>query len=144
MMANYGEEQQVRLRSSKVNEFRLWGLAMTMGGMLLMIIGLAGIVFDWGKAGRIIAVVFMIIGMISMMVSMGIYFWAGMLSTSAIAIDCPECGRRTKMLGKTDRCMFCKTILTVDPQYEPLADNDTAAAQAAQLELNRDHEHKPH
>ncbi|MDQ0878524.1 hypothetical protein QFZ77_007183 [Paenibacillus sp. V4I3] len=134
----------MRFRSSKVNEFRLWGLAMTMGGMLLMIIGLAGIVFDWGKAGRIIAVVFMIIGMISMMVSMGIYFWAGMLSTSATVIDCPECGRRTKMLGKTDRCMFCKTILTVDPQYEPTAENEKAATQAIQVEVDRAHEHKPH
>ncbi|WP_261304491.1 DUF2614 family zinc ribbon-containing protein [Paenibacillus andongensis] len=134
----------MRFGSSKVNEFRLWGLAMTMGGMLLMIIGLAGIVFDWGKAGRIIAVIFMIIGMISMMVSMGIYFWAGMLSTSATVIDCPECGRRTKMLGKTDRCMFCKTILTVDPQYEPTAENETAVAQTVQLEVDRAHEHKPH
>ncbi|MGO4270472.1 YgzB family protein [Paenibacillus sp. TAF58] len=134
----------MRFRSSKVNEFRLWGLAMTMGGMLLMIIGLAGIVFDWGKAGRIIAVIFMIIGMISMMVSMGIYFWAGMLSTSATVIDCPECGRRTKMLGKTDRCMFCKTILTVDPQYEPTAENETAATQTVHVEVDRAHEHKPH
>ncbi|MCY9666587.1 hypothetical protein M5X11_16910 [Paenibacillus alginolyticus] len=134
----------MRFRSSKVNEFRLWGLAMTMGGMLLMIIGLAGIVFDWGKAGRIAAVVFMIIGMISMMVSMGIYFWAGMLSTSATVIDCPECGRRTKMLGKTDRCMFCKTILSVDPQYDTTAENETAATQTVQLEVDRAHEHKPH
>ncbi|KRF19836.1 hypothetical protein ASG93_31750 [Paenibacillus sp. Soil787] len=117
---------------------------MTMGGMLLMIIGLAGIVFDWGKVGRIIAVIFMIIGMISMMVSMGIYFWAGMLSTSATVIDCPECGRRTKMLGKTDRCMFCKTILTVDPQYDPTAENETAATQTVHIEVDRAHEHKPH
>lgn len=105
------------LKSSKVNEFRLWGLLMTMGGMLLMIIGLAGIVFNWGYAGRIMAVIFMVIGMISMLVSMGIYFWAGMLSTSAVSLECPECGRQTKVLGKTDRCMFCKTILTLDPQY---------------------------
>ncbi|KIL37894.1 hypothetical protein SD70_30095 [Gordoniibacillus kamchatkensis] len=105
----------MRFKSSKVNEFRLWGLLLTMGGMLLMIVGLAGIVFNWGVIGKVIAVVFMIIGMISMMLSMGVYFWAGMLSTSATVIDCPECGKRTKMLGKTDRCMFCKTILTLDP-----------------------------
>lgn len=134
----------MRFRSSKVNEFRLWGLVMTMGGMLLMIIGLAGVVFDWGQAGRVIAVIFMIIGMISVLVSMGIYFWAGMLSTSATVIDCPECGRRTKMLGKTDRCMFCKTILTIDPQYEPVGENETAATQAAHFEPSREHEHKPH
>jgi hypothetical protein len=111
------------LRSSKVNEFRLWGLLMTMGGMLLMIIGLAGIVFNWGTTGKVIAIIFMVLGMIGMLASMGIYFWAGMLSTSATALDCPECGRRTKMLGKTDRCMFCKTILTLDPQYENASGN---------------------
>lgn len=134
----------MRFRSSKVNEFRLWGLAMTMGGMLLMIIGLAGVVFDWGQVGRVIAVIFMIIGMISVLVSMGIYFWAGMLSTSATVIDCPECGRRTKMLGKTDRCMFCKTILTIDPQYEPVGENATAATQNPQTGTAQAHEHKLH
>jgi energy-converting hydrogenase Eha subunit C len=106
----------MRFKSSKVNEFRLWGLLLTMLGMLLMIVGLAGIVFKWGEIGKIIAVIFMMIGMISMLFSMGVYFWAGMLSTSATVIDCPECGRRTKLLGKTDRCMFCKTILTLDPE----------------------------
>ncbi|WP_068777879.1 YgzB family protein [Paenibacillus sp. FJAT-26967] len=103
------------LKSSKINEFRLWGLLLTMGGMLVMIIGLAGVVFDWGTIGRVIAGIFLIIGLISMLGSMAIYFWAGMMSTSAVALDCPECGKRTKMIGKTDRCMFCKTILTVDP-----------------------------
>jgi len=135
----------VRFRSSKVNEFRLWGLLLTMGGMLLMIVGLAGIVFDWGTAGKIIAVIFMVIGMIGMLLSMGVYFWAGMLSTSATVIDCPECGRRTKMLGKTDRCMFCKTILTLDPHHEAVQEQDELeATPLPQLEPNRDHEHKPH
>ncbi|WP_258208924.1 DUF2614 family zinc ribbon-containing protein [Paenibacillus radicibacter] len=106
------------MRSSKVNEFRLWGLLLTMGGMMLMIVGLAGIVFDWGTFGRVLAIIFGAIGMVSMLVSMGVYFWAGMLSTSATVIECPECGKQTKMLGKTDRCMFCKTILTLDPNLE--------------------------
>ena len=57
----------------------------------------------------------MVIGMIAMLVSVGIYFWAGMLSTSAVILTCPECGRQTKMLGKTDRCMNCKTKITLDP-----------------------------
>lgn len=109
----------MRFKSSKVNEFRLWGLLLTMGGMMLMILGLAGIVFNWGSIGKMIAVICMVVGMLSMMGSMAIYFWAGMLSTSAVSLDCPECGKRTKILGKTDRCMFCKTILTFDPQYMP-------------------------
>jgi hypothetical protein len=133
----------LRLKSSKVNEFRLWGLMMTMGGMLLMIIGLAGVVFDWGNVGRIIAVIFMIIGMLSLLVSMGIYFWAGMLSTSSTVIDCPECGRRTKMLGTTDRCMFCKTMLTMDPQLETGKEHAVEPTHPEQIQ-EAETEHKIH
>ncbi|WP_090586546.1 MULTISPECIES: DUF2614 family zinc ribbon-containing protein [unclassified Paenibacillus] len=109
----------MRFKSSKANEFRLWGLLLTMGGMLLMILGLAGIVFEWGAAGRLIAAVGMVIGAILMLVSMGIYFAAGMMSTSAVVVVCPECGKPTKIIGKTDRCMFCKTILSIDPAHAP-------------------------
>jgi len=102
-------------KSSKVNEFRLWGLLLTLIGMLIMILGLAGLVFNWGTVGHILAVVFMVLGMLSLMMSMGVYLWAGMMSTNAYVIHCPECGKPTKMIGKIDRCMFCKTKLTVDP-----------------------------
>jgi hypothetical protein len=115
-ITNYGGVEQMLLKSSKINEFRLWGLVLTMGGMGLMIVGLAGIVFDWGSIGKIVAVTFMVIGMLGMLVSVGVYFWAGILSTSAVMLQCPECGKQTKMLGKTDRCMYCKTILTLDPK----------------------------
>lgn len=118
----------MRFKSSKVNEFRLWGLLLTMGGMLVMIIGLAGVVFNWGSAGRVVAAVFLVVGMICLMASMAVYFWAGMLSTSAVSLECPECGRMTKILGKTDRCMFCKTILSLDPQHASKADEHTHQA----------------
>lgn len=117
----------MRLKTSKVNEFRLWGLLLTLGGMLLMITGLAGIVFEWGKAGRILAATSMVLGGISMLVSMAIYFTAGMMSTSATVLECPECGKHTKMLGKTDRCMYCKTILSFDPKHAPVEEQDGAA-----------------
>lgn len=106
--------KQIFFKSAKINEFRLWGLIFTMLGMGVMILGTAGIVF-WGQAGKIIAAIFMVIGMISLLISVAVYFWAGMMSTSATMLQCPECGKPTKMLGKTDRCMFCKTILTLDP-----------------------------
>lgn len=101
-------------KSSKINEFRLWGLLLTMIGMGLMVLGTAGIVF-WGHSGKIIASIGLVIGLITMLGSLAVYFWAGMLSTSAIQLECPECHRMTKILGQTDRCMFCKTILTLDP-----------------------------
>lgn len=106
------------MKTSKVNEFRLWGLLLTLGGMLLMILGLAGIVFNWGFVGRILAALFMVIGGLLMLGSMAVYFMAGMLSTSATVIQCPECGKATKLLGRTDRCMFCKTLLSLDPNGE--------------------------
>ncbi|MCM3749061.1 YgzB family protein [Paenibacillus pasadenensis] len=103
------------LKSSKINEFRLWGLVLILVGMGVMILGTAGIVF-WGQTGKVFAGIFMVIGMIALLISVGIYFWAGMLSTSAVMLICPECGRQTKILGRTDRCMYCKTILTLDAQ----------------------------
>ncbi|EXX85304.1 hypothetical protein BG53_08840 [Paenibacillus darwinianus] len=102
-------------KSAKINEFRLWGLFFTLFGMGIMILGTAGIVLWGGQAAKVVAGIFMVFGLISMLVSMAIYFWAGMLSTSAVMLECPECHKPTKMLGKTDRCMFCKTMLTLDP-----------------------------
>lgn len=106
--------KRIFFKSAKINEFRLWGLVFTLVGMGVMVLGTAGIVF-WGQAGKIIAAIFMVIGMIALLISVAIYFWAGMMSTSATMLQCPECSRPTKMLGKTDRCMYCKTMLTLDP-----------------------------
>lgn len=102
-------------KSAKINAFRTWGLLLTMIGMGLMILGTAGIVF-WGHSGKAFAAIGLVIGLIAMVGSLGIYFWAGMLSTSAVQIQCPQCNKLTKVLGQTDRCMFCKTILTMDPK----------------------------
>lgn len=106
------------MKSSKINEFRLWGLVLTLAGMGLMILGTAGLLLWSGDIGRVIVLIFMVLGMLTMLGSMAIYFWAGILSTSAIILQCPECGKQTKILGKTDRCMYCKTILTLDAQYD--------------------------
>ncbi len=102
-------------RIAKIYAFRLWGLWLTLGGMALMILGLVGVVAGWGLAGRIMAAVFMLIGGFTMMASLAVYFYAGMLSNQAYQLPCPSCGKVTKMLGKTDRCMFCRTKLTFDP-----------------------------
>lgn len=118
-------------KSSKINEFRLWGLLFTLFGMGLMILGTAGIVF-WGQAGKVFAAIFMVIGMIAMLLSVGVYFWAGMLSTSAKILVCPECNRHTKILGKTDRCMYCKTKLTLDPAQATDLDESESVEEAVQ------------
>lgn len=101
-------------KQAKINAFRLYGLVFTLLGLGIMVFGTGGIIL-FGQVGKIAAAIFLVLGLISMVVSMGIYFWAGMLSTSAHMLVCPECDKQTKMLGKTDRCMFCRTILTLDP-----------------------------
>ncbi len=104
----------MKFKSAKIHAFRLWGLGLTLGGMGLMIAGTSALVFRFPGAG-FISGLGLVLGLITMGASMAIYFWAGMLSTSATQLECPECGEVTKMLGTTDRCMFCKTILTLDP-----------------------------
>ena len=106
--------KSIFFKSAKINEFRLWGMIFTLVGMGVMILGTGGILL-FGNVGKIIAAFFLVIGLIALLVSVAIYFWAGVMSTSATMLECPECNRQTKMLGKTDRCMFCKTILTLDP-----------------------------
>lgn len=114
----------MKMKASKISTMRTWGLLLVLGGMGLMVLGTSGIIL-FGEVGKIIAAVFMVIGILTCGASMFIYFWVGMLSTSAPVIECPECGKRTKMLGKTDRCMYCHTILTWDPAE---ATNSAAAA----------------
>jgi hypothetical protein len=107
-------DNKMKWKASKISTMRTWGLLLVLVGMGIMIFGTSGILL-FGEVGKIIAAVFMVFGIISCFVSMGIYFWVGMLSTSAPVIECPECSKRTKMLGATDRCMYCHTILTIDP-----------------------------
>lgn len=109
----------------------------------MMIVGLAGIVYDWGTVGRWFAVFCAVIGAIAMLCSMGVYFAAGMLSTSATVVQCPECDRMTKMLGKTDRCMYCKTILSLDPQHAPKESEDAPAPPAGDAGLETKTAHTP-
>jgi len=61
---------------------------------------------------------FMILGVLAIGLSTVIYFWIGMLSTRAVPVECPSCGKQTKMLGRVDACMFCKEPLTLDRELE--------------------------
>jgi Zinc-ribbon containing domain len=108
-------DYNMKWKASKISTLRTWALLLVFVGMGVMVFGTSGILM-FGEVGKIIAGIFMVLGIISCFISMGIYFWVGMLSTSAPVIDCPECGKRTKMLGATDRCMYCHTILTVDAE----------------------------
>ncbi|WP_074011212.1 DUF2614 family zinc ribbon-containing protein [Numidum massiliense] len=104
------------LFASKINKLRTLALMLVFLGVAVMYLG-----FLWKPA----MVFFFIIGLLVMFSSFGMYFWAGMLSTQAARVVCPECSRTTKMLGKDDHCMFCKAALSFDPQYAP--ENKTQA-----------------
>ncbi len=120
----------MKWKASKISTMRTWGLLLVLLGMGIMVFGTSGILL-FGSVGKIIAAVFMVLGMISCFASMGIYFYVGMLSTSAPVLDCPECGKKTKMLGKTDRCMYCHTILTWDPAYAQEDQNEASESTAS-------------
>jgi len=104
----------MKWKASKITTMRTLGLGFMLLGLGVMVLGTGGILL-FGNPGKVIAAVFLVIGLIACLASTAVYFWAGMMSTGAPVVECPECGKRTKMLGKTDRCMYCHTILTTDP-----------------------------
>jgi hypothetical protein len=120
---------EMKWKASKITTLRSLGLLLMLVGLGVMVLGTGGILL-FGDAGKIVAGIFLVLGLLSCFASTAIYFYAGMLTTNAPVIDCPECGKRTKMLGKTDRCMYCHTILTWDPELatEKPASADSAGA----------------
>lgn len=95
--------------SSKINKIRTFALALIFVGFIVMY---GGIYF---RTSPIIMTIFMLIGLLFMIASTVVYFWIGMLSTKAVQVKCPSCGKPTKMLGRVDMCMHCREPLTLDP-----------------------------
>ncbi len=98
--------------SSKINKIRSFALALIFAGMIIMYVGLLFRNTEW------VMLIFMVLGVIAIAFSTLVYFWIGMLSTRAVPIQCPECGKPTKMLGRVDACMYCKQPLTLDKDLE--------------------------
>lgn len=96
------------LLASKLNKLRTIALALVFLGVLVMYLG-----FIWPK----VMIFFFVLGIVVMFSSFGIYFWAGILTTQAAKVQCPKCGKVTKILGMTDQCMYCGTTLSLDPKY---------------------------
>ncbi|MET3683095.1 hypothetical protein ABID56_001186 [Alkalibacillus flavidus] len=98
--------------SNKINKIRSVALGLVFAGMIIMYIGLFFRGTEW------VMLSFMILGVIAIGLSTVIYLWIGMLSTKAVPVECPECGKQTKMLGRVDACMFCRQPLTLDANLE--------------------------
>lgn len=97
---------------SKINRVRSFALWLIFLGIAIMYFGI------FFRKNEIIMLVFIVLGMLSILASTVVYVWIGSLSTRAIQIVCPSCEKPTKMLGRVDMCMHCREPLTLDPSLE--------------------------
>lgn len=98
--------------SSKINKIRTFALSLIFAGFIVMYTGL------FFRAHPVVVTLFMLFGLFFILLSTVVYFWIGMLSTKAVQVICPGCGKPTKMLGRVDICMHCNEPLTLDPELE--------------------------
>ena len=101
-----------RKYTSKINKIRTFALSLIFVGFIIMYIGV------FFRTNMWVMTIFMMLGMLSIIASTVVYFWIGMLSTKAVQVTCPNCGKHTKILGRVDMCMYCKEPLTLDKELE--------------------------
>lgn len=97
---------------NKINRIRSFALSLIFIGVVIMYLGI------FFRNNEIIMLIFMVLGMIAILSSVVVYAWIGSLSTRAVQIICPNCGKQTKMLGRVDMCGHCREPLTMDPSLE--------------------------
>ncbi|SDB84043.1 DUF2614 family zinc ribbon-containing protein [Shouchella lonarensis] len=107
-----------RNRSNKINKIRTFALGLVFIGILIMYIGI------FFKENTVIMIISMSVGLLAVLSSTVVYFFIGLLSTKAVIVACPNCEKRTKLLGRADACMHCDQPLTMDKSLEgkPLDD----------------------
>ncbi len=114
-MFNKGRELRLaKKHSSKINKIRTFALSLIFIGFFVMYLGI------FFRNIPIVMTIFMLLGLLCIVASTIVYFWIGMLSTKAIQVVCPSCGKHSKILGRVDMCMYCKEPLTLDPNLEGL------------------------
>ncbi len=97
---------------NKINRIRTFALSLIFIGVIIMYIGI------FFRSNQWVMLTFMIIGVLSVLSSTAIYAWIGMLSTRAVQVVCPNCGKPTKIIGRVDMCGHCREPLTLDPSLE--------------------------
>lgn len=97
---------------NKINRIRSFALSLIFIGVVIMYIGI------FFRNNEIVMLSFMVLGVLAIIASTVVYAWIGSLSTRAVQIQCPSCGRHTKMLGRVDMCGHCREPLTLDPSLE--------------------------
>jgi hypothetical protein len=106
------EEYNMKPYKNKINRIRSFALSLIFIGFVIMYIGI------FFREHEIIMTLFMFLGLLAILGSTGVYAWIGMLSTKAVQVVCPNCGKHTKVLGRVDMCMYCREPLTLDPTLE--------------------------
>lgn len=97
---------------NKINRIRSFALSLIFIGVVIMYLGI------FFRKNEIIMLIFMVLGLLAILGSTVVYAWIGTLSTRAVQIVCPNCGKATKMLGRVDMCGHCREPLTLDPSLE--------------------------
>ena len=102
----------MRKPGNKIMRIRGWALAMVFIGMAVMYLGIFFRETPWAM------LIFLILGTIPILISFVIYFWVGMISARTVTVQCPNCEKYTKILGRVDYCQHCKEPLTLDKELE--------------------------
>ncbi|KGR73596.1 YgzB family protein [Ureibacillus manganicus] len=94
---------------NKINRIRTFALALIFIGFVIMY----GAIFF--RENHLLVIIFMTLGLLAIIGSTVVYGFIGLLSTRAVQVVCPNCGKHTKVLGRVDMCMYCNEPLTLDP-----------------------------
>ncbi len=97
---------------NKINKIRSFALSLIFIGFVIMY----GAIFF--RENQILVIIFMSLGLLAIIGSTVVYGWIGLLSTRAVQVVCPSCGKHTKVLGRVDMCMYCNEPLTLDATLE--------------------------
>lgn len=104
-----GRQSIMKKYTSKINKIRTFALSLIFIGFVIMY----GAIFF--RENQALVIIFMVLGLICIIGSTAVYAWIGLLSTRAVQVVCPNCGKHTKVLGRVDMCMYCNEPLTLDP-----------------------------
>ncbi|MBO8164662.1 MAG: hypothetical protein H0Z34_13195 [Brevibacillus sp.] len=107
---------------SKIKRLRTWANWNMAIGIVVMYLGyafFAGYLGSFLERSYIFMTVMLILGFVMMMISTVLFMISGMVSTTSPQVECPRCGKTTKMLGKEDACMFCGQPLTLSDEEQP-------------------------
>lgn len=95
----------------KLNRLRNLAMILMFGSFIVMYLSSFSAL---SPSIRFLLPVGLSIGTIILLISVAIYFRLGVLSMRIPQVECPHCGRLTKMLVAEDGCMFCKKPLRLE------------------------------